>query len=46
MNVNLIEDNPDWRWYLLFAGGFLVLSLFGWIFTKRYSVSVQRECHS
>lgn len=25
MNVNVLENNPDWRWYLLFAGAsFLV----------------------
>lgn len=25
MNVNALENNPDWRWYLLFAGAsFLV----------------------
>ncbi|TXB96358.1 hypothetical protein FocTR4_00016756 [Fusarium oxysporum f. sp. cubense] len=30
MNVDILENNPDWRWYLLFMGSLLVLTTIGW----------------
>ena len=40
MNVNLLEDNPDWKWYLLFAGGLMLLTLIGWLMSKHYPVRI------
>lgn len=39
MNIDLLQDNPDWRWYLLF--GFLSLLLTGllWSISKCAPVS-------
>ncbi|KFY79384.1 hypothetical protein V499_01625 [Pseudogymnoascus sp. VKM F-103] len=34
MNVSLLKDNPDWRWYLLFGGAFQVLTLTAWLSFK------------
>jgi uncharacterized membrane protein len=34
MNVDLLKDNPDWRWYLLFGGAFLMITFAGWLIFK------------
>ncbi|KAJ5538533.1 hypothetical protein N7494_008012 [Penicillium frequentans] len=34
MNVNLLQDNPDWRWYILFGGLTLVFTAALWLITK------------
>lgn len=34
MNVNILKDNPDWRWYLLFGGASQILTLVGWLSFK------------
>jgi hypothetical protein len=34
MNVNILENNPDWRWYLLFGGGCLILTVSVWLLFK------------
>ena len=40
MNVNLLKDNPDWRWYMLFAGAFLSLSIAGWLLVRYNPVRI------
>lgn len=39
MNVNLLENNPTWLWYLLFAGVVFTLTMFGWLLFKFIKVS-------
>lgn len=39
MNVDILETNPDWRWYFLFGGGFLALTVLGWLLFKYGQVS-------
>jgi hypothetical protein len=39
MNVDILEGNPDWRWYLLFMGSFLLLTIAGWLFFKYFEVN-------
>ena len=34
MNVDILEKNPDWRWYLLFSGGCLTLTVLVWLLFK------------
>jgi hypothetical protein len=34
MNVDILESNPDWRWYLLFGGGCLTLTVLVWLLAK------------
>ena len=34
MNVSILKDNPDWRWYLLFGGAFQIFTLVGWLSFK------------
>jgi hypothetical protein len=34
MNVDILESNPDWRWYLLFGGGCLALTVIVWLVFK------------
>ncbi|KAH6869122.1 hypothetical protein B0T10DRAFT_569067 [Thelonectria olida] len=34
MNVNLFQDNPDWRWYILVAGSIVVLTIAVWLIFK------------
>ena len=34
MNVDILESNPDWRWYLLFGGGSLMLTVIVWLVFK------------
>jgi len=34
MNVDLLKDNPDWRWYVLFGGTALILTVVGWLVFK------------
>ena len=36
MNVDILENNPDWRWYLLAAGASLTVTVVGWL-TFKYS---------
>lgn len=31
MNVDLLKDNPDWRWFILFGGTLLIVTLVGWL---------------
>ncbi|KAK1963978.1 hypothetical protein LY78DRAFT_659816 [Colletotrichum sublineola] len=40
MNVDILQDNPDWRWYILLGGVFLILTVLGWLFFKFVQV-----CH-
>lgn len=39
MNVDILESNPDWRWYLLFMGSVLFLTTAGWLFVKYFEVT-------
>ncbi|CAI9631388.1 unnamed protein product [Alternaria burnsii] len=34
MNVNILKDNPDWRWFLLAASICLVSTICGWLIFK------------
>jgi uncharacterized membrane protein len=34
MNVDILEDNPDWRWYVLFVGVFLMTTFAIWLIFK------------
>ncbi|CAH0004853.1 unnamed protein product [Clonostachys byssicola] len=34
MNIDLLKDNPDWRWFLLIGGIFLSLTFTGWLVFK------------
>ncbi|KAJ4129487.1 hypothetical protein NW765_016360 [Fusarium oxysporum] len=45
MNVDILESNPDWRWYLLFMGSFLFLTIAGWLFFKYFEVESWIEAH-
>ncbi len=35
MNVDILESDPGWWWYLVFAGGTSTLTLGVWIAFKR-----------
>lgn len=37
MNVNILEDGPDWRWYLLFLGVVQIVTISGWLLFKYYT---------
>ena len=39
MNVNLLADNPDWKWYLVIGASSLLLTLAIWVIFKLNSVS-------
>jgi hypothetical protein len=43
MNVDILESNPDWRWYLPFMGSFLFLTIAGWLFFKYFKVTQSPE---
>ncbi|EWY83037.1 hypothetical protein FOYG_15113 [Fusarium oxysporum NRRL 32931] len=45
MNVDILENNPDWRWYLLFMGSLLVLTTIGWLFFKYLKVEGWLKAH-
>ncbi|OAF98488.1 ankyrin, partial [Paraphaeosphaeria sporulosa] len=34
MNVDILQSNPDWRWYLLFSGGCLILTVLVWLLSR------------
>ncbi|PWY65547.1 hypothetical protein BO83DRAFT_121211 [Aspergillus eucalypticola CBS 122712] len=34
MNVNLLDDNPDWRWYLVLGGASLLFTVIMWALFK------------
>lgn len=34
MNVDILESNPDWRWYLLLSGACLTLTVVAWLLSK------------
>jgi Mg2+ and Co2+ transporter CorA len=39
MNVDLLKDNPDWRWYVPFGGAFLIITFVIWLIFKFNPVS-------
>lgn len=39
MNINLLADNPDWKWYLVIGASSLLLTLAIWMIFKLHSVS-------
>ncbi|CAJ0543837.1 Ff.00g039510.m01.CDS01 [Fusarium sp. VM40] len=45
MNVDILEGNPDWWWYLLFMGSLLFLTTAGWLFAKYLEVESWIEAH-
>lgn len=40
MNVNLLQDSPDWRWYILFGTLSLVMTVAVWVISKCVPVSI------
>ncbi|KAK8067080.1 ankyrin repeat protein [Apiospora hydei] len=38
MNIDILAENPDWRWCLLTTISLLALTFLGWIFLKVYQV--------
>ena len=40
MNVDILENNPDWRWFILVVGASLALSFLGWLAAKYTQVCV------
>jgi hypothetical protein len=34
MNVDVLESNPDWRWFLLFGGSCITLTVLVWVIFK------------
>ena len=40
MNVDLLQDNPDWRWYILFACASVVITGITWLISKCSPVSI------
>jgi hypothetical protein len=38
MNVDILQSNPDWRWYLLFSGGCLILTVLVWLLSRHGEV--------
>ncbi|KAJ3536429.1 hypothetical protein NM208_g6716 [Fusarium decemcellulare] len=45
MNANVLENNPDWRWYLLFLGSLLLVTIVGWLFFKYLQAESWVERH-
>lgn len=39
MNVNILENNPDWRWFMLFLGCLLIVTVVVWLLFKYGQVS-------
>jgi hypothetical protein len=40
MNVNIVKDNADWRWFVVFGGSALTLTMITWLIFKYFNVSV------
>ena len=40
MNIDLLQDNPSWRWYPLFGGVLLLLTVAVWVWSKYTNVRV------
>ncbi|KAH6842051.1 hypothetical protein B0T12DRAFT_273409 [Alternaria alternata] len=34
MNVDVLRDNPSWKWYILVGGGCMLLTFTGWLLFK------------
>ncbi|CEI68136.1 unnamed protein product [Fusarium venenatum] len=45
MNVNILEDNPDWRWYLLFVSTILFLTIAVWLLFKYLKIETEVQKH-
>lgn len=47
MNVDILEANPSWGWYVVFMAGTLSLTMIVWIVFKRFP-DVRRfsSCHN
>ncbi|KAK4113096.1 hypothetical protein N656DRAFT_778619 [Canariomyces notabilis] len=43
MNIDLLKDNPDWRWYVLFGGTFLMITFVGWLIFRINPVCARLE---
>ncbi|KAK2690543.1 hypothetical protein QWA68_010254 [Fusarium oxysporum] len=43
MNVNLLSNNPDWRWYILVAGVVLTLTVVGWLIFKELAELIKYQ---
>ncbi|PWY73119.1 hypothetical protein BO94DRAFT_549919 [Aspergillus sclerotioniger CBS 115572] len=42
MNVDILENNPSWRWYPLFGGVLLLLTVAVWVWSKFTNVGCSR----
>ncbi|KAJ6016529.1 hypothetical protein N7540_011120 [Penicillium herquei] len=40
MNVNLLQDNPDWKWYIFFGGVSLIMTGILWLASKFIPVRI------
>ncbi|KAF7532933.1 hypothetical protein G7054_g7552 [Neopestalotiopsis clavispora] len=45
MNVDILENNPNWRWFLPFAGGALVITVLVWLISKYSNIETLLERH-
>lgn len=45
MNVDLLKDNPDWRWHILVGGIVMTLTIVGWLMFKFDPVCGTLECY-
>ncbi|KAJ5892177.1 ankyrin [Penicillium subrubescens] len=44
MNVNALQNNPDWKWYLLFCAGLLMFTYALWVVSDPESQATGIEC--
>jgi hypothetical protein len=40
MNVDLLKDDPSWRWYPLVGGVLLLLTVIAWLLSKFTNVGI------
>ena len=34
MNVDILENNPTWRWYFVVAGGLIGFTIVSWLISR------------
>lgn len=43
MNIDLLENNPSWWWYLPFLGVVMALTVGGWLLFKHNPVGLSSQ---
>lgn len=43
MNVDLLKDDPSWRWYPLVGGILLLLTVIAWLLSKFTNIEMWAE---